>query len=162
SLTRHRDTLYLIGFKPEDNAFRTWKVNRIELAQVDSMPFKRRPDFDVDQFLAGSLGIYQEAGDVSVTIHFTVDVARYVEESKWHSSQQCERQADGSLLVRLSLSGTTEVKSWVLSFGRHAEVLEPEELRGKLQEELQAALTSYGERSRSQRVFKKERHRQPR
>ncbi|MCB9926467.1 MAG: WYL domain-containing transcriptional regulator [Planctomycetaceae bacterium] len=143
SLTRHRDTLYLLGFKPEDNAFRTWKVNRIESAQVDSMPFTRRPDFNAEQFLAGSLGIYHDTGVVNVTIRFSSEVARYVEESNWHSSQQCERQADGSLLVRLDLSGTTEVNSWVLSFGRHAEVLVPDALRSELQDEMAAALKLY-------------------
>lgn len=144
SLTRHRDTLYLLGFKPEDNAFRTWKVNRIESAQLDSMPFTRRSDFNAEQFLAGSLGIYHDTGDVKVTIRFSSEVARYVEESNWHSSQQCERQADGGLLVRLDLSGTTEVKSWVLSFGRHAEVLEPGALRAEFQSELAAASKLYG------------------
>jgi proteasome accessory factor B len=143
SITRHRDTLYLLGFKPEDNAFRTWKVNRIESAQVDGMPFIRRADFDAEQFLTGSLGIYHDTGDVNVTIRFSAEVARYVEESQWHSSQQCERQPDGSLLVRLALSGTTEVKSWVLGFGRHAEVLEPEILREGIRNELNTALKLY-------------------
>ena len=145
SITRHRDTLYLLGYKPEDNAFRTWKVNRIELAQVDSMPFTRRSDFNAEQFLSGSLGIYHDTGDVSVKVRFSSEVARYVEESTWHSSQQCERQPDGSLLVRLDLSGTTEVKSWVLSFGRHAEVLEPESLREEMRAELKSALSGYEE-----------------
>lgn len=145
-LTRHRDTLYLIGFKPEDNAFRTWKVNRIESAQVDTMPFKRQGDFDAEQFLAGSLGIYQDTGDVNVTIRFSSEVARYVEESNWHSSQQCEPQPDGSLLVRLNLSGTTEVKSWVLSFGRHAEVLEPAALREAIRNEMADCLKRYSSR----------------
>lgn len=143
SLTRHRGALYLIGFKPEDLAFRTWKVNRIEAAEVDSMPFHRRDDFNAEQFLAGSLGIYQETGNIQVTIRFSSEVARYVEESQWHSSQQCERQSDGSLLVRLDLSGTTEVKSWVLSFGQHADVVEPDALRAELQGELAAALKLY-------------------
>ena len=143
SISRHRDALYLLGFKPEDDAFRTWKINRIELAQVDSMPFTRRADFDAEQFLAGSLGIYHDTGDVNVTIRFSSEVARYVEESQWHSSQQCEPQTDGSLLVRLGLSGTTEVKSWVLSFGRHAEVLKPDALRTEVQDDLATALQLY-------------------
>jgi len=163
SLTRHRDTLYLLGFKPEDNAFRTWKVNRIESAQVDSMPFARRSDFNAEHFLAGSLGIYHDTGDVSVTIRFSSEVARYVEESNWHSSQHCEQQPDGSLLMRLDLSGTREVKSWVLSFGRHAEVLEPDALRSELQDEMAAALKLYSnDRSFSQRSRGKERFRKAR
>ncbi len=148
TLTRHRDMLYLIGFKPEDNAFRTWKVNRIEAAEVDSMPYARRADFDAEQFLSGSLGIFHATGDVHVAIRFSAEVARYVEESQWHASQQCDRQADGSLLVRLDLSGTTEAKNWVLSFGRHAEVVEPEALRTELREEYRTALKRYSDDGR--------------
>ncbi|MBC8356983.1 MAG: WYL domain-containing protein [Planctomycetes bacterium] len=93
--------------------------------------------------LARSLGICHETGDVNVTIRFSSEVARYVEESRWHSSQQCEYQPDGSLLVRLDLSGTTELKSWVLGFGQHAEVLKPVSLRAEIQAELQATLEFY-------------------
>ena len=46
-------------------------------------------------------------------------------------------------LVHLDLSGTTELKSWVLGFGRHAEILKPEELRAEIQKELEAALEIY-------------------
>jgi len=98
-----------------------------------------------------------------VTIRFSAEVARYVEESQRHSSQQCEHQPDGSLLVRLDLSGTTEVKSWVLSFGRQAEVLEPDALRSELQDELAAALKLYSnDKSLAQRSRDKERFRKAR
>lgn len=150
-LTRHRDTLYLLGYKPEDNAFRTWKVSRIEAAEVDAMPFTHRPDFNAQQFLSGSLGVYHDTGDVQVTICFSSEVARYVEESQWHSSQRCEHQDDGSLLVHLDLSGTTELKSWVLSFGKHAEVLLPPSLRDEVREELNAALMAYAADNRRYR-----------
>ena len=109
------------------------------------MPFTRRADFNARQFLAGSLSIYHDTGDVVVKIRFSPDVARYVTESQWHPSQQCDLQRDGSLIVQLSLSGMTEVKSWVLSFGKHAEVLEPEELRDEIRQELEACLENYRE-----------------
>jgi len=80
--------------------------------------------------------MYDETGSIRVTIRFSSEVARYVEESQWHSSQQCALQLDGSRLVRIDLSGTTEVKSWVLGFGRHAEVVEPGALRDEFQDEL--------------------------
>ena len=35
------------------------------------------------------------------------------------------------------------MKRWVLSFGRHAKVLEPEQLREEVQAELTAALDKY-------------------
>ena len=40
---------------------------------------------------------------------------------------------------------TEEIKRWILSFGRHAVVLEPEELRREIREELGAMSAAYGD-----------------
>ena len=143
SLTRHRYALYLIGFKPDDGQVRTWKVDRIERANLDAMPFTRPDDFDPETYLAGSLGIYHGDREIGVRIHFTPAVARYVEETRWHASQSNRRQEDGGLIVEMRLSSTVELKSWLLGFGRHAEVLEPVELRDEMREELRQALEAY-------------------
>ena len=69
--------------------------------------------------------------------------ARYVSESKWHPSQVETHHRDGGLTVRFRLSNTVELKSWVLSFGANALVLEPEELRAEIAAELERLLKVY-------------------
>ncbi len=54
---------------------------------------------------------------------------------------------DGSVIVEFDLSGTIELTAWLLSFGRHAEVLEPASLREEIAAELQRTLAVYGEPS---------------
>ena len=75
--------------------------------------------------------------DVTVVVKFLPAAARYVQESTWHQSQVLTRQRDGSLLARFRLSSTVEIKSWVLSFGANAVVLEPEALRAEIAAELE-------------------------
>ena len=41
----------------------------------------------------------------------------------------------------------TEIKQWVLSFGGHAEVLEPEELRREIRQEVERIREIYGQES---------------
>ena len=65
-------------------------------------------------------------------------------ESTWHESQKLTPQGDGSLLAEFDLSNTEEIKRWILSFGRHAEVVEPEELRADVIAELNALQDVYG------------------
>jgi len=93
------------------------------------MPFTIPDSLDLDQELTTSFGIYHaDAESVHVKLQFSRRVARYVAEYRWHPSQQTTPQYDGSLTVEFQISGTKELKSWLLGFGQHAEVLEPPEL----------------------------------
>ena len=78
-------------------------------------------------------------------VRFSPTVARYVEESKWHESQELSKQKDGSVVAEFDLDHTEEIKRWILSFGKHAVVLEPEELRQEIAEELGAMFGAYGD-----------------
>ena len=93
--------------------------------------------------LLGSFGVYHGDGDVCVKIRFSPAVARYVAESRWHESQKLAPQKDGSLLAEFRLSSTTEIKRWILSFGRHALVLEPGQLADELRDEAAAICGGY-------------------
>ena len=78
-----------------------------------------------------------------VKVRFSASVARYVTESSWHSSQQLTPQKDGSLLAEFDLGHTEEIKRWIQSFGKHAVVLEPEQLRTEIVDEIDALRGAY-------------------
>jgi len=146
-LTYHRGSLYLVGRAPEHDEIRHWKVDRIEDAEVTRVRFNWPEDFDLQDHLATSFGVYHGDGEVHVKVWFSVEVARYVQESSWHDSQKLSKQSDGGLLAEFDLDGTEEIKAWVLSFGRHAVVLEPEELRNEMRKELAQACRQHGDPS---------------
>lgn len=140
----HRHALYLVAFAPQEDKIKHYKVDRIEAVEVSEFRFHRPKDFDLAAHLASSFGVYHSDGEViTVKVRFAPAVARYVQESSWHDSQRLTKQRDGSLLAEFRLSSTQELRGWVLSFGRKAVVLEPEELRREIAEELQALLTGY-------------------
>jgi proteasome accessory factor B len=64
-----------------------------------------------------------------VVLRFVPEVADRVAETIWHPTQQHERRADVSLVWRATVSGTIEVRLWVLSWGDEVEVLAPVALR---------------------------------
>ena len=130
---------------PDHDKIRHWKVDRIEDAHLEDFSFQRPKDFDLTNHLSKSFGVFHGDGEVHVRIHFASTVARYVQESAWHPSQEITAQEDGSLLAEFDLDGAEEIKRWVMSFGRHAEVLGPEELREEMREELAQTLGRYGE-----------------
>ena len=145
-LAYHRGSLYLVGRNPQREQVCHWKVDRIEKAGVEEFRFQRPAGFDLQEHLAGSFGIYHADGDaeVRIRVRFSPAVGRYVQESQWHASQKLTKQRDGSLLADFCLDDTAEIKSWIMSFGRNAVVLEPEQLRSEITAELQLLLESYG------------------
>ena len=135
--------LYLVAVDPQQDQVKTYKVDRIEDAEVSKIVFQRYRDFDVDAFLEGSLGIYDGDDDVTVVIRFLPAAARHARESRWHKSEVITPQRDGSLILRLRLSSTVEIKSRVLSYGAAAFVLESESLRAEIAAELERMLVAY-------------------
>jgi proteasome accessory factor B len=146
----HKGALYLIGFAPQHDEIRHWKMGRIEEANVDVMPFTMPAEFRLDQHLAKSFGVFHGRDDVRVKVRFSSAVARYVSEANWHASQKITPQSDGGLLAEFRLNSTAEIKQWVLSFGIHAEVLEPKKLREEMWKETAELADRYGKRDTPQ------------
>lgn len=142
-LAFHKGSLYLIANSHDHGELRHFKVDRIEEAELGPFPFERPVDFNLADHLAKSFGIFHGEGEVTVKVKFLPAVARYVQESTWHASQQLVPQKDGSVLAEFHLSEIEEIKRWIMSFGKHAVVLEPEELKQEMREELEALLGTY-------------------
>ncbi|MCI0407184.1 MAG: WYL domain-containing protein, partial [Acidobacteria bacterium] len=81
---------------------------------------------------------------VAVRIRFSRRQAKWIAERTWHDSQQIQSLPDGGLMLSLEVADTAEIKSWVLSFGQEAEVLEPLSLRAELRAEAWALIDRYG------------------
>ncbi len=142
-LTRHQGSLYLIGLKACEAEIRTWRADRISAAEVGQMGFTMPKEQDLDAHFAGSFGIYDGRGEIKVRVWISPTRARYVKEKQWHPSQQITPHGDGSLTIEFRVSATVELKSWLLSFGRDAKVLEPDELRDAIRAELHEMLEAY-------------------
>jgi len=147
TIVDHKGLLYLFAFDPDHQRVCRYKVDRIEQADLSKSQFKPPVDFDVQKELAGSLGIYGGSDDVTVVVRILPAAARFACESKWHHSQTLTHERDGSVLVRLRLSSTVEIKSKVLSFGANAVVLKPEAFRVEIASELEHLLSTYYSRS---------------
>jgi len=144
ALVFHKASLYLIAWSRDSKGIRHFKVDRlVKIEQSSTLAFEPPKDFDIYQHLSGSFGIYQGSGSIHVKVRFSPKVARYVTESTWHSSQKLNLGRDGFLDVTFDLSTTAEVRQWLMSFGAEVEVLEPEELRSEIINQLMRQLKMY-------------------
>lgn len=131
-----RGNWYLIAFCRKRKEFRNFLLGRIREYKLLHTKFTKDSEFSLEEYLKS--GFIAERGSkiVEVVIKFDAYQARWIKERKWHPSQEIEELSSGGLLLKLKVSGLEEVKRWVMSYGSHAEVLEPESLRQEIEKEI--------------------------
>jgi len=134
--------LYVVGLDHKSGEIRTFAVERIRALETTERTFAPDPDFDFDRYLGASFGVIAEPA-TRVRILFDRRWASYVEEHTWHESQRLTRRSGGRVELQMDVGGSAELRTWILSFGSGAEVLEPAALRREVVAELGAALQRY-------------------
>ncbi len=135
--------LYVIGYDRLRNDVRTFKVERIEYAELLDEHYHIPEGFDPYDHLARAWAVMSEA-EVTIHLRFTPQVAPRIRENRWHHSQQLIDNADGGCDLHLTVGGIREILSWVLSWGADVEVLAPAELRNEVINHARQMLASYG------------------
>jgi proteasome accessory factor B len=133
---------YLFAYDHGRKDIRTFVPARIQTVQPTGKTFARPEKFSLEQRLRGSFGVQSGEGNYNVVVRFNPRVADYVREKKWHESQQLRECKDGSVELRLKLSGLSEVERWVLSWGGDAVVVQPHELTAAVRNAAQRILAS--------------------
>jgi proteasome accessory factor B len=107
------------------------------------MRFEPPRNFDSKEYIRGCLGRFGGEAEHEVRIALDAHAAFYAREKPWHASQQIVERPDGRVELTLRVNHLADVKSAVLRWGRHAEVLAPAELRDEVLAEYQAVASQY-------------------
>jgi predicted DNA-binding transcriptional regulator YafY len=78
-----------------------------------------------------------------VEVAFQPQAARYVAERIWSDDQKILQHRNGGLTLQFTASSRQEVISWVLSFGKYAELLVPADLRLEFLRSIQETAVIY-------------------
>lgn len=126
----HGGFLYLIGFSCKNRDIRLWKVNRIVKAEWTEKHFRRRKDFNAEEYLSHSLLPFVGGGEsVLVTLRLSQSAAVWILEQKLTTVKESRGLDDGSLLVVLDVEPSAAFFRWILGFGHDVEIIEPETVR---------------------------------
>ncbi len=131
---------YLAAWDHGRRDIRHFRLDRIDALEPLERTFTRPPGFAIGRREGG------EDGDRDVTIRalFDPEVARWVREARsFYVVDEREGDDPPGLLVTLRVRQEREVLGWLLGWGRHVRVLEPESLRRRLAEETGAMLRNH-------------------
>lgn len=134
---------YVIVHDDWADDIRTFKLNRLEYAEVIQEPFTIPADFDPEAYLSSGWRIMSGDGLMEVVLRFSSAVTPHVKERKWHATQKLEMMADGGCLLRVEIAEPLEMQPWIRSWGAQVEVLSPDWLRDQIAQELQQAIDQY-------------------
>jgi predicted DNA-binding transcriptional regulator YafY len=132
--------LYAVAFVPEYGQLRTFAVDRIQALSLTDDRFE--PMEMAEDAFAHSLGVNQGSPE-RVEIVFDRQMARYVRERVWHSSQRTSEAEDGTLTMTLDVCNDWALRSWILGFGPLARVASPPELVRQIQDEADRTRLQY-------------------
>jgi proteasome accessory factor B len=137
---------YVIGWASWFDAVHTFKLERIQKAELTDETFDLPGDFDPVELLSTAWGIaYAEPGAEleTVRLKFAPAVTRRVKESVWHTSQQIEDLPDGGCILTVEVAHAWEMKPFIRGWGPDCEVLSPLNLRRDIAEEMHQAAHIY-------------------
>lgn len=136
-LVRHDAAWHLIGYAHDDQRVRSIRLDRLrELTLVDAT-FERPDGYRTSLDAAGPLHTQ------TVRVLFAADVAGSVQTPSSVNVDDTETRPDGRLLMTLRIRRTQAIVPWLLSWGAHAHVLEPAELRQRIAQEARHIADQY-------------------
>ena len=136
SLAHVGQSWYLTGYCHTRRGLRTFRLERIEGLTTLPDTFERPATVRLNPRQR------QEASPVTIRALFAPEVARWVRESPSYFTLAMDDTPDG-LLVTLAVRDLSEITQWLLSWGRHVRILEPDALRHLLAEEAAAMLHAH-------------------
>ena len=147
SLLMYKRALYLIARRPAKGSRETrdltFAVERIHEIRVSEDGFFYPQDYDPHKRFQNSFGLIQESEIERVVLNFDPIVAANVASRRWHRSQECQLETNGSLQVTFELYPGQEFLAWLMSYGPYVKVKEPPSLKETVRTNLIQALSQY-------------------
>jgi predicted DNA-binding transcriptional regulator YafY len=140
-------SLYLIAHDEKRRAPRVFRMERISSVVVLDQRFSPPLGSSLRKMLGHAWGIWTSDHPVEVVLRFTPRVAARVVATTWHESQEVRELADRGVELRLVIAEPTEIRPWILGWGKECEVVAPASLRESILAELDAAAAGYGRRA---------------
>jgi proteasome accessory factor B len=135
--------VYVIGHDDWANDIRTFKIERLEQAEVLDELYTVPETFDPEAYLSTSWGIMTSQEMFEVVLRFGVSATPRVRERCWHPTQTIDLTPDGGCVLRVRVSEPIEMQPWIRSWGAQVEVLAPDWLRERVADDLRRAADRY-------------------
>jgi predicted DNA-binding transcriptional regulator YafY len=142
-LIYYKDNWYLDGWCHSKEDIRSFSVDAIQRLEILEKKAKDVSEEKLNEELGSGYGIFSGKDIKWATLKFSPERARWVSKEKWHPKQAGQFLEDGSYQLKVPYSKEPELLIDVMKYGPDVEVIEPKDLRIKIQETLIKTLKNY-------------------
>ncbi|RTY86914.1 helix-turn-helix transcriptional regulator [Flavobacterium sp. RSP15] len=144
ALKEARNRWYLIAQDSKDGIVKTFGLDRISNLNMTSKIFIYPNDFNPEEKFQYSFGIISDGTKLEkIKLCLSHGQADYIKSLPLHSSQKIMSENETECVIELFMSSTYDFIMELLSMGQEVQVLEPESLKNKMIEILEATLKRY-------------------
>jgi predicted DNA-binding transcriptional regulator YafY len=136
-LIHYRDNWYLDAWCHLRDELRSFSVDAVRRVELLDTKARDVGEARLNEALGAGYGIFAGRKVKWATLRFSPLRARWVASEKWHSRQQGRRLEDGSYELKVPYSNDPELLMDILKYGADCEVVGPEELRARVEAEVQ-------------------------
>ncbi|HNS96514.1 MAG TPA: WYL domain-containing protein [Polyangiaceae bacterium] len=150
AIVLYQDDIFIIAAESqhETEEARVYALDDLRAANLLSTErFALPKGFHLKPYYQGRFGLFLSSRKTRIVVDFDASVASQLRRRQIHPSQRLSNLRSGGLRMTLYVDNLDVVARWVLGFGPHARVIEPEPLRQQVIHELKATLSLYRERS---------------
>lgn len=127
---------HLVAYCHLRKEMRNFRLDRMEELELLPHTFTRPDNFQMHQYPK------EQPRNMLVRVLFDREIARWVREGRQYFVTS-EEEAEDGLLVTLMIRQPSDILQWLLSWGRHVRILEPDRLRDQLADEARTMLEQY-------------------
>lgn len=142
-LIRYKDNWIMDAWCHYRKAIRSFSLEAIESLELVNQIGFAVSEKQMQEHFQSSYGIYAGKANQQALIKFSPYVSRWVQYENWHPEQIGHWTIDQSYQLQIPFNKDQELIQEILKYGEHAEVLEPPELREKIQQKLRKAIQVY-------------------
>ncbi len=135
--------IYVIGHVTYFDDVHTFKLERIRRAELTDESFEMPAGFNPLTLLSTAWGVMYGDKPQKVVLRFAPTVARRVQETVWHPTQEIVLEPDGGCLLAVRVANPMEMQPWIRGWGADCEVLEPAWLRDAIADHMIRAAEMY-------------------
>ena len=133
---------YIAGYCEFNNEVRDFKLSRIKDIKVEDEIFEIDLNFDINKYLCNSFGIFKgDKYDIKLRIRYPY--SEYIKESILHPNQKITVINEDEILFEVTMTGKSEIISWIKSMGSYVEVIKPLEIRKSILEDIENLIKTY-------------------